>query len=171
MAIWVPTASSEGDPIAPENATKWEVVDDPVQVEQHLINQSKLHFQQARGTPFTLIPLNEITDCSDPGTTAILQPGLPSEWKEAIPAVWNDETVHLMERMTLNSTIPVINITISMDEFKKGIKNGKKEQQNLPLGVTLGISTPFWHRMGWPTLMKKSPQHLWQRRSCRFTSS
>jgi len=41
----------------PTDPKKWDTVHDITQMEQHLLNQSRKHFSQAHGTPYTVDPL------------------------------------------------------------------------------------------------------------------
>ena len=49
MSLWVSAAAPDEMEVAPQDASDWEVVDDLLAVEQHIITQSKQHFQQAKG--------------------------------------------------------------------------------------------------------------------------
>ena len=48
----------------------------------------------------------------------VLQTGLPQEWQNVIPAGWSEETVKLIGRITHDDSIPVIDSTIDIKEFK-----------------------------------------------------
>ncbi len=85
-----------------------------------------------------MAPLSEVCDCTANDTQCLLQPGLPEKWEEVTPAGWNIETVHLIERLTLNQEIPVINSVILMEDFKNGIKKWKEKTATSPSGCHLG---------------------------------
>ena len=138
MSLWVPTPSDNGEPIAPKDAEVWSTVTDPKEVESHIISQSKKHFQQAQGTPFTIAPLNNISTAHDNLTAEILKPGLPQEWQNVSPSGWNDETVRFIERLTRDESIPAIDSNIDMEEFKKGIRKWKEKTATSPSGRHLG---------------------------------
>ncbi len=138
MSLWIPTPTDTEDEGAPEDAEEWLTITDPKQVESNIIKQSKKHFQQAQGTPFTVAPLCNIRDSKDPLTQEVLQTGLPQEWQNVIPAGWSKETAQLIGRLTCDASIPVIDSTIDMEDFKQGIKKWKEKTTTSPSGRHLG---------------------------------
>ncbi len=111
---------------------------DPKEVKAHIIAQSQKHFKQAQGTPFTVAPLADIQTAQDESVKTVLQPGLPIQWQNVSPAGWNDETVRFIERLVRNDSIPAINSSIDIEEFKKGIKKWKEKTATSPSGHHLG---------------------------------
>ncbi len=114
------------------------VVTDPEAVESHIIAQSRKHFQQAQGTPFTLEPLNLLQSDQEADAQRILLSGLPDGWQNVPPAGWNTKTIALIERLIQAQHIPVIDSTIDLAEFKKGIKKWKERTVTSPSGRHLG---------------------------------
>ncbi len=138
MSLWVPTTTENGLTPPPELAMELDVVNDPVEVEKNIIGQSKLHFQQARRTPFTLPPLNQIDSAEHPVAQEILQSGLPESWSTVTPVGWNDETSHFVDGLQLQDKVPAIDATISMEDFVSGIKRWKERTTTSPSGRHLG---------------------------------
>ncbi len=77
MSVWVPSKAATGLTPPPKIATDWDVVNDPVEVERQIIEQSKKHFWHAHRTPFTTPPLNGIDSTAHLLAKEILQSGLP----------------------------------------------------------------------------------------------
>ncbi len=138
MSLWVPKADKGGLAPSSELANDWEVVNDPVEVEKNIIEQSKRHFHQSQGTPFTVPPLNQINSPTDNRATEIMQSGLPQDWTNVTPVGWNDETSHFIDRLQLEDKIPKIETTISMKDFTTGIKRWKERTTTSPSGWHLG---------------------------------
>ena len=138
MSVWIPAEAADGSAPSPEIATDWEVVNDPVAVERHIIEQSKRHFRQAQGTPFTISPLTQLDSTEHPKVREIMQSGLPKEWSKVTPVGWNEETAHFIDRLQADDKIPTIDTVISMEEFKRGIKRWKERTTTSPSGRHLG---------------------------------
>ena len=138
MSLWIAASTDSKDKVALEDAEEWITITDPTQVESNIIKQSKKHFQQAQGTPFTVKPLSNIRDSKDPLTQEVLNTGLPQEWLNVIPVCWSNKTVQFIARLTRDNSIPVINSTIDMQEFKQGIKKWKEKTTTSPSGNHLG---------------------------------
>ena len=56
MSLLVPASASDGSSPSPEDATEWLTVNDPVEFKQQIIEESKRHFTQDQGSPFTREP-------------------------------------------------------------------------------------------------------------------
>ena len=138
MSLWVPKAADGGLAPPPEIATDWEVINNPLEVEKNIIEQSKRHFCQAQGTPFTIPPLNQINSSDDRVTHEIMKSGLPQDWTNVTPVGWNDETGHFINRLQLEDKVPKIEATISMKDFIAGIKRWKERTTTSPSGRHLG---------------------------------
>ncbi len=109
-----------------------------MEVKRHIIEQSKRHFQQAQGTPFTITPLNQIDSAEHAMATEILQSGLPEAWKTVTPVGWNEETCHFIDRLQQQDKVPAIDATISMEDFIAGIKRWKERTITSSSGCHLG---------------------------------
>ncbi len=138
MSLWVPSALEDGTVPPPELAMNWEVVTDPVTVETSIIEQSRKHFKQAQGTPFTVPPLDQIDGAGAPVVKEILQSGLPSKWREVTPVGWNSETSNFIDRLQSDDKVPKIDTEISMQDFVSGIKRWKEKTTTSPSGRHLG---------------------------------
>ena len=138
MSLWIPAESATGLTPPPKWATDCNVVNNPVEVEQHIIEQSKRHFQQAQGTPFTRHPLNQIDSATHEVAQEVLHSGLPEAWKNVAPVGWNEETCHFIDRLQQQDKIPAIDATISMEDFIAGIKQWKERTTTSPSRRHLG---------------------------------
>ena len=138
MSVWILVEAEDGSTPPPELATNWEVVNDPVAVKKHIIEQSRRHFKQAQGTPFTSPPLNQIESAEHPIAQEILKSGLPSEWSTVTPVGWNAETCNFIDRLQADDKVPKIDANISMEDFTQGIKKWKERTTTSPSGRHLG---------------------------------
>jgi hypothetical protein len=67
-------AKPEDFPYDPSTIQKWSMVHEPDQVSEYLMQQNKIHFGQAHGSPFTVQPLDKLDwAASTPESEAIIQ--------------------------------------------------------------------------------------------------
>ena len=129
------------DPEAnPKTATDWTVLDQKEVVEKTIINRNIKHFGQAKGTPFTVTPLEETVDFSASSATSdyILEGNFTDE-------ELSDITNQVMQKLQQVDCLNTQTNMITMEEFIDKFKHWKEATYTNParhLGHYLALIKP-----------------------------
>ena len=128
-SVIVPTNNGEG-------VNKEEVITNPYEVENHIINRNIEHFGQAQGTPFT----------SDKITKMLGYTGVSQQANNIIQGANIEELIQnmgpgeqkILRQLNNGKNTPTISITITQKEFMTGFRKWRESTSTSPSGRHLG---------------------------------
>jgi hypothetical protein len=134
--VVVPEKSNPEDyPYEPGNVKNWEMIHDQQLLQQFLIKRNMVHFRQAHGTPFTIVPLNKLDwNASSSEAESLLNGQIPSVLYNTNPFAM-DILSHIANREQL----PEIDTYLSPDEIAQGFRQWKETTSTSPSGCHLGL--------------------------------
>jgi len=122
---------------SPTNLDQWETITDVTQMEQLLLQQSRTHFSQARGTPYTVPPLTEVLTpdgLSNFGDRIMAGEPIPQE----LPVM---DATRLLLQHQHSLLPPTVTMTkpLEFEALMAGFKKWPERTTTSPSGRHLGI--------------------------------
>ena len=117
----------------PNSLGSYDIIDDPEDILDRLIQRNINHFTQATGTPFTKPPLlNRILPLTS--STANLMEGDTTDFLDT-----DDDVLALLAEIATADKLPAIQTTIDIDTWIHKIGRWKESTATSPSGIHLGL--------------------------------
>jgi hypothetical protein len=117
----------------PKTCTQWRMVTNPPDIEYYLMLRNRLHFGQAQGTPFTILPLQDDFDWEARSTAADLL--LQGQYSTSTTTSQCQELLKACKAQAEPDTIPQ---ELTVEEFRGKIIAWRETTTTSPSGRHLG---------------------------------
>ena len=117
----------------PNASGGYDIIDDPAEIQERLIDRNIRHFSQATGTPFTEPDLLQRILPTTPSTRALML-GDTSDFDGIDP-----DAQALLDEIAQAEKLPEIPVTVDTETWKRKISRWKERTATSPSGIHLGL--------------------------------